>query len=92
MEIAPEYVDAIVYKAITYIDLEAYEDALSAAEQAIQMNPNHENAWYYKAQALKSLGRTQEAIVAYEKVLEINPSNEYARQDLVSLDPSRDVE
>ena len=91
LQLEPNYVDAIVYKAITYIDLEQPAQALEQAETAISLSPLHENAWYYKAQAHASLGQTDAAITAYEKVLEINPNNEYAVQELIELDPSRDT-
>jgi len=45
---------------------------LSAAEQAIQANPNNHQAWYNKAQALSDLGRYTEALAAYDKALQIN--------------------
>jgi tetratricopeptide (TPR) repeat protein len=49
-----------------------YQAELSAAEQAIQANPNNHQAWYNKAQALSNLKRYPEALAAYDKAWQIN--------------------
>jgi len=49
-----------------------YQPELSAAEQAIQANPNNHQAWYNKAQKLSNLERYSEALAAYDKALQIN--------------------
>lgn len=50
------------------------EPELTAAEKAIQANPNNHQAWYSKGQALFNLERHQEALAAYDKALQINPN------------------
>jgi len=47
--IKPEYVDAYVYKAITFNDLKDYTGSLEWADKAVAKKNDHENAWYYKA-------------------------------------------
>lgn len=49
-----------------------YQAQLSAAEQAIQANPNNHQAWYNKAQVLFNLKRYPEAVAAYDQALQIN--------------------
>lgn len=50
------------------------EPELTAADKAIQANPNNHQAWYSKGKALFNLERHQEALAAYDKALQINPN------------------
>lgn len=81
----PDHIDALVYKAITYYDMENYLLCLETTQKAIQKNPQHENAWYYQAKALAALGRKEEAIKAYQQVLLLNQYNAYAEMELEEI-------
>jgi tetratricopeptide (TPR) repeat protein len=85
IELNPTYVDAYVYKAITYTDLQQYDQALEQTELALELYPEHENARYYQAVALAQLGRLADARAAYQRVLAINPDNEFAIAELAEL-------
>lgn len=43
-----------------------YEEAITAYDIAIQMNPENAEAWYYIGEAFKALGRTTDAEAAFE--------------------------
>jgi len=51
-----------------------YEEALSAFEQAIRLDPNYALAYYNKGVALENLKRYDEALVAYEQTIRFNPN------------------
>ncbi len=48
-----------------------YEEAITAYDIAIQMNPENAEAWYYIGEAFKALGRTTEAETAFESAKEL---------------------
>jgi tetratricopeptide (TPR) repeat protein len=85
IELNPTFVDAYVYLAITYYDLEEYTNALDWGAKAIALDNKHENARFYQAQTLQKLNKIQESIDAFKKVMDINPSNVYAWQALDEL-------
>lgn len=60
------------HKAVQY---EAnFEEALQAAEQAIQLAPKDLGGWRAKGQALRDLGRFEEALQAAETSIELEPN------------------
>ncbi len=53
--------------------LQRYEEALTAYNQAIQLNPFYTRAWYNKGITLWGLQRYDEALAAYEQAITLNP-------------------
>lgn len=49
------------------VALARYEEALTAYEEAIRLEPNDVSIWYKIGEVLTSLGRANEAQQAYEK-------------------------
>jgi len=58
----------------TLEDLQRYEEALVAYEQAIHLDPNEALAYFYKGETLNELRRYEEALTAYEQAIHLNPS------------------
>jgi tetratricopeptide (TPR) repeat protein len=56
-------------------DLGRYEEALSACDRAIALDPNYFEAWYYKALALDDLDRFEEALISHERAIKLNPDS-----------------
>ena len=54
---------------------EKYEEALEAAEGAIQQYPQCADLWTNKGIALRKLKRLDDALAAYDKALELNPDD-----------------
>jgi len=73
LEINPEDAYIWLFKGSSLNDLEKYEEAIKAYDEAIQINPEYDDAWFCKGIALNSLEKYVDAVEAYEKALEINP-------------------
>ena len=58
-------------KGMAFIELGQYQDAISAFDKAIEINPKYANAWNNKGVALGRLGRYKEAKVCYDKAKEL---------------------
>src|SRR5260221_665785 len=58
----------------TLRDLKRYQEALSAYEQAIRLDPNDAYAYRCKGDALYDLKHYQEALAAYEQAISLNPN------------------
>jgi tetratricopeptide (TPR) repeat protein len=69
--------------------LEAHDghlpEALSAAEKAVELNPNLSRAHYYHGRVLAQLGRTADAAAAYQRALAIDPRDADVRAALARL-------
>ena len=50
-----------------------YEEALSAYEQALILDPKDADAWYYKGNVLAVLNRYDDALAAFEHALTLDP-------------------
>jgi tetratricopeptide (TPR) repeat protein len=50
-----------------------YDEAISAYDKAIEINPQYVDAWNNKGLALDGQGKYDESIQAYGKAIEINP-------------------
>ncbi len=58
-------------KGIEFAENEQFEEALSAFDRAIQVDPEYALAWYNRGHALRALGRDEEADAAYEKAISL---------------------
>ena len=52
-----------------------YEEALTAYDKAIEIDPQNATVWSNKGDVLHLFGRHEEALIAYDKALEIDPQN-----------------
>ncbi len=58
----------------SFRDLNRYEEALTAYEQAIRLDPNDAAAHINKGNALRNLKRYKEALSAYDQAIRLNPN------------------
>ena len=58
--------------------LDKYEQAVMAYEEALRYQPKHPNILLRKADALACLGKNDEALAAYEEVLRLRPGDQDA--------------
>lgn len=61
-----------------FFELQQYEDALAAYDEAIPLEPDRPEPWYGRGSALYNLERYEEAIAAYNQVLALRDDNTLA--------------
>src|SRR5258708_1429310 len=61
-------------EGISLHNLKQYEEALTAHEQAIRLNPNYALAYAGKGISLNGLKRYEEALTAHEQAIRLNPN------------------
>ncbi|MDB9313308.1 tetratricopeptide repeat protein [Spirulina sp. CS-785/01] len=71
----PKIEDIWVNLSATLWRLGRYGEAIGAAEEAIDLDPELALAWYNKGLSLMSSGQSSAAISAYETALELNPND-----------------
>lgn len=54
---------------------EKNEDAITAYDKAIELDPTHTSAWNNKGIALFRMKRYEDAIACYDKTIELNPNH-----------------
>ena len=64
-----------MHKGLALYKLNKSDEAITAYDKAIEINPQNSYAWADKGDALVKLGKSDEAIKAYDKAIEINPRN-----------------
>lgn len=74
LEIKPNDVEALTYKADALLDLGEVKWALALSDQAIQQDHEYALAYWQRACANAELGRTDEAILDIEKSVELSES------------------
>ncbi|MEQ8753174.1 MAG: tetratricopeptide repeat protein [Coleofasciculus sp. G1-WW12-02] len=55
----------------TLLELRRYEDALSAYNRAVELQPDYGEAWLGQGEALLALGKPEAALDAYDKAIQI---------------------
>ena len=55
-----------------------YDEAITAYDNALQLNPQLSEAWYGKGVVLNKQGKYDDAITAYDNAIQINPNFAYA--------------
>ena len=58
-----------------FYELEMYDKALEAYEEAIHLEPNNALVYKKKGRTLYTLRRYKEALIAYKQVLRLDPNN-----------------
>ena len=82
----PNFIDALVAKAIVEFDLQKYEDALTTVNTALIKDDVNIDWLYYKWLILSYLDKPEESKAIFKKVLELNPAHGYAKQELDLLE------
>jgi len=72
-------------RARTMLRARRPQDALMAADGALELFAFNPGPWEVRAQALEALGRRDDAIAAYRKAAALAPERDFARQQLERL-------
>ena len=75
LQIAPDFVDALILKAQLLGTNGHFQDALAAANQILQVDPGNALGWSIYATLLANLGQLHEASSAIDRSLALNPNN-----------------
>ena len=75
LQIAPDFVDALILKAQLLGTNGYFQDALAAANQILQVDPDNALGWSIYATLLANLGQLHEASSAIDRSLALNPNN-----------------
>ena len=68
-------ITALLTKGNILLNLGKFDKAISAVDEAIQLDPKNPQAWKEKALDSHVLGKYNESLAAYEKVIELEPEN-----------------
>ncbi|MBF0338024.1 MAG: tetratricopeptide repeat protein [Nitrospirae bacterium] len=74
-EETPEGIKELLRKAIEYMALEKYYEAIDMCKKAIEVNPNDHNSYGIWGDCLRMLKRYDEAIDMCKKAIEVNPND-----------------
>ena len=74
LESIPIIADAYCNKGVALKNLNQYQQAIDAYDNAIRINPNDADAYCGKGVALQNLNQFQQAIDAYDNAIRINPN------------------
>jgi len=96
LELRPDDVEAIAYKADAVLDLGEANWSLNLTNQALLIDDNYANAYYQRAKAFAVLNQEENAITDLEKAIELNEDysseiendeefNEIAKLDRVKI-------
>ena len=62
-------------EAETYYDLKRYEEALTALDEALRLDPDYVRAYYNKSLVLHDLARYEEALATCEQYIRLEPGD-----------------
>jgi tetratricopeptide (TPR) repeat protein len=74
LEINPEDIEALTYKADALLDLDEIKWALSLIDQALELDDEYAQAYWQRACAFASLNKPKEAILDLKKAIELSDS------------------
>lgn len=72
LNIRPDEVEALAYKADAVLDMGEANWALNLTNQALEIDDSHANAYYQRAKIYAVLGQDENAILDLEKSIELN--------------------
>ena len=75
LQIAPDYIDALILKAQLLGTTGFFQDALPVVNQVIQLDPGNAFGWCMCATLLANMGQIHEASDAIERSIALNPNN-----------------
>ena len=73
LEIKPDYVHALAFKAAAYERLHEFQKATASYREVLGLEPSHAKAWNSLGVCLRELGNQEEAIQCYEKSIKSDP-------------------
>jgi len=65
----------MVFKGKSLQNLDRYDEAISAFDKSLGIDPNNALSWFAKGEALSNSGKYEEALISLEKGLELDPDN-----------------
>ena len=71
-----EEADVLVSQAILSYEEKRYQDALTALQEALQLDPENADALYYTGLVRVALGQPEQAVEALEKARALHPTDE----------------
>ncbi|CAL9233708.1 unnamed protein product [Arabidopsis halleri] len=74
-------------RAICYLKLGKYAEAIKECTKAIELNPSYTKAFVRRAEAHEKLEHFEEALTDLKRILELDPSNDQARKGIRRLEP-----
>lgn len=74
-------------RAICYLKLGKYAEAIKESTKAIELNPSYTKALVRRAEAHEKLEHFEDALTDLKKILELDPSNGQARKSIRRLEP-----
>jgi tetratricopeptide (TPR) repeat protein len=75
LQMAPDYIDALILKAQLLGTTGYFQDALPVANQVIQLDPGNALGWSMCATLLANMGQIHEASAAIDRSIALNPNN-----------------
>ncbi|KAF5749475.1 Tetratricopeptide repeat (TPR)-like superfamily protein [Tripterygium wilfordii] len=94
LQVAPEMPSSVELRsichsnrAICFMKLGKYEDAIKECAKALELNPTYMKALIRRGEAHEKLEHFEEAISDMKKILELDPLNEQARRAIHRLEP-----
>lgn len=81
LEISPNNLDAIQFKALSLAELKRYKQALKIINNAIKNNPSSDELYNTKGILLKKSKQFDKALKSYDKAIELNPDDEFSWKD-----------
>ena len=82
---APFSTEARFQLARVYYNGNEFEKAISQAQQALILFPNHSNSLFLLGLSLEKIGEKELALQALKKVLELNPNNQQVQEQITKL-------
>ncbi|CAE6005208.1 unnamed protein product [Arabidopsis arenosa] len=74
-------------RAICYLKLGIYAEAIEECTKAIELNPSYTKAFVRRAEAHEKLEHFEEALTDLKTILELDPSNDQTRKGIRRLEP-----
>jgi len=78
-------------QAFCFLQLEQWQSALSAGDQAIEADRTHWHGWFARGAALRNLGRYEEAAASYLEALDRNPTAAHVAGIRANLERARQL-
>jgi tetratricopeptide (TPR) repeat protein len=85
LTLRPDFVDALLCRALALHALNRFEEALASFDDALAIEPDNDEALNNRAVVLRALHRHDEALSSYERVLTLRPDNADAAYNLGNL-------
>jgi len=82
---APFSTEARFQLSRVYYNKNDYEKAVSQAQQALILFPNHSNSLFLLGLSLVKIGEKDLALQAFQKVLELNPNSQQVKEQISNL-------